>query len=237
MTTRRLSAPFAPTPAVSGRPFYARALRLQHLNPSSTLCFVFLEGATALAIILALAELIPLWGTALLPLCIAAMVKINDLVAGAAVRAAATGPGGAPGRRPMRPLRPFRTIGRAAVPGGAGADKVGRVYRSSPAETTAPATPTNETAEPTDQSDSAESHRDQTVTAEHAGWSDGVSPAADAHRVIHGGPANRATAVNSPPVDLHQGKAARTPTARDWAADVFDTPAQRARHAATRRYE
>jgi hypothetical protein len=176
--------------------------------------------------------LIPLWGTVLLPLCIAAMVKINDLVAGAAVRAAATGPGGAPGRRPMRPLRPFRTIGRAAVPGGAGADKVGRVYRSSPAETT---TPTNETAEPTDASDSAES--DQTTTAEHTGWSDGAPPAADAHRVIHGGPANRATAVNSPPVDLHQGKAARTATARDWAADVFDTPAQRARHAATRRYE
>ncbi|HTF07042.1 MAG TPA: hypothetical protein VK659_02595 [Asanoa sp.] len=240
MTARRLSAPFAQAPEVSGRPFYARALRLQHLNPSSTLCFVFLEGATALAIILALAELIPLWGTVLLPLCIAAMVKINDLVAGAAVRAASTGPGGAPGRRPMRPLRPFRTIGRAAVPGGAGADKVGRVYHSSPAKAPAPATTTDETAEPTDPTDSLEGHRDQAATGEHAGRSDGAPPAADAHRVAHGSAtptANRATALNSPPVDLHPGKAARTATARDWAAAVFDTPAQRARHAATRRYE
>ncbi|GIF53148.1 hypothetical protein DFJ67_0208 [Asanoa ferruginea] len=235
MTARRLAAPFASTPAVSGRPFYARVLRLQHLNPSSTLCFVFLEGATALAIILALAELIPLWGTVLLPLCIAAMVKINDLVAGAAVRAAATGPG----RRPMRPLRPFRTIGRATVPGGAGADKVGRVYRSAPAEAAAPAA-TNKATKPTDPTDPVDPHRDQTATAEHAGWSDGAPPTGDGHRVIHGGAtpsATRATAVNSPPVDLHQSKAARTPTAHDWAADVCDTPAQRARHAATRRYE
>ncbi|MEV4619766.1 hypothetical protein AB0J74_13800 [Asanoa sp. NPDC049573] len=230
MTARRLSAPFAPARQVSARPFYARALRLQHIKPNSTLCFVFLEGATALAIILALAELIPLWGTVLLPLCVAAMVKINDVVAGAAVRAVSPGPG----RRPMRPLRPFRTIGRASVPGGAGADKVGRVYRSTPAE---PATAAAPIIEPTASDESDPGARDPDPDPD---WSRG---AAEARRVAHGsapptsGHPHPAAAVNSPPVDLHQGKAARTPTTRDWAADVFDTPAQRARHAATRRYE
>lgn len=118
----------------AGRPFYARALRLRHLNPSGTLCFLFLEGSAGLGVILALAELIPWWGVLLLPVCIAAMVKINDLVAGAAVRAVTRPEGGMP-RRPSRPLAPLRMIGRAAVPGQASVPGgAGRVYRSYPAE-------------------------------------------------------------------------------------------------------
>ncbi|GIF68691.1 hypothetical protein Ais01nite_67260 [Asanoa ishikariensis] len=230
MIARRLTAQFAPAGGESGRPFYARALRLRHLNPSSTVCFVFLEGATAFAVILALAELIPMWGVVLLPICIAAMVKINDLVAGAAVKAAATRTGGASTRRPMRP---FRTIGRATVPGGAGTDNVGRVYRSTVPETAA--TPDAATA-------SKESRSRPAPFDDDDDWDDEPEPT-EARRRPHGGvipaarPANPAAAVNSPPVDLDHGKAARTATAREWAADVFDTPTQRARHSATRRYE
>lgn len=231
MTARRLAAQFAPAGHASGRPFYARVLRLRHLNPSSTVCFVFLEGATAFAIILALAELIPMWGVVLLPACIAAMVKMNDLVAGAAVRAASTRPAGASTRRPMRP---FRTIGRASVPGGAGTDNVGRVYRSTTPEVAT--TPDPATAD-------TESHR-RAAAYDLDAWGDDDEPEpVEPHRASHGGGiplarnANPAAAVNAPPVDLDHSKAARTTTTRDWAADVLDTPTQRARHSATRRYE
>jgi hypothetical protein len=65
------------------RPLYARALRLRHLAPSGLLCFVFLEGAVVLGILLALAELVSWWGVVVLPITVALMVKFNDLVAGA----------------------------------------------------------------------------------------------------------------------------------------------------------
>jgi hypothetical protein len=67
---------------VTHRPLYARALRLQHLTPSGLLCFVFLEGAIALGILLALAELVSWWGVIVLPLMVAVMVKLNDVIAG-----------------------------------------------------------------------------------------------------------------------------------------------------------
>ncbi|GAA2599951.1 hypothetical protein GCM10010435_94210 [Winogradskya consettensis] len=68
---------------VSQQPLYARLLGLQYLAPSGFLCFVFLEGAVALGILLALAELVSWWGVVVLPLTVAAMVKLNDIVAGA----------------------------------------------------------------------------------------------------------------------------------------------------------
>ncbi|GIF72225.1 hypothetical protein [Asanoa siamensis] len=319
MTARRLTAQLVPGGEWSGRPFYARALRLRHVNPSSTVCFVFLEGATAFAIILALAELIPAWGIVLLPICIAAMVKINDVVAGAAVRAAATRTGGA-----RRPLRPFRTIGRAAVPGGAAAaDKVGRVYRSAPVDTV-PAGPAGAAKGPAGTGGPAPAARagatkrsvgtagtatagsvgtanglaetGATAPTGPAGAANGLAGSASAGRAALGGApdglagtadtaatgpagvgngfsgtggtaagdelcedafgdpetdppqpgegqrgaipqarhATQAAALNAPPVDLHGGRGARTPTTRP--ADVFDTPAQRARHSANRRY-
>ena len=70
-------------------PLYARMLGLRHLAPSGLLCFVFLEGAVALGILLALAELVSWWGVLVLPVTVAAMVKLNDLVAGALARPSA----------------------------------------------------------------------------------------------------------------------------------------------------
>ena len=64
-------------------PLYARLLRLRHLAPSGFLCFVFLEGAVALGVLLALAELVSWWGVLVLPATVAVMVKLNDVVAGA----------------------------------------------------------------------------------------------------------------------------------------------------------
>lgn len=66
----------------ANRPLYARALRLRRLAPSGLLCFVFLEGAVVLGILLALAELVSWWGVLVLPVTVALMVKFNDLVAG-----------------------------------------------------------------------------------------------------------------------------------------------------------
>src|SRR5206468_5281774 len=63
------------------RPLYARLLRLKHITPGGLLCFVFLEGAVALGVLLALAELVTWWGVLLLPLTVALMVKLNDVFA------------------------------------------------------------------------------------------------------------------------------------------------------------
>ena len=70
------------------RPLYARILGLQYLTPSGFLCFVFLEGAVTLGVLLALAELVSWWGVLVLPLTVAAMVKLNDVIAGAVSRPA-----------------------------------------------------------------------------------------------------------------------------------------------------
>lgn len=78
------------------QPLYARMLGLQYLAPSGFLCFVFLEGAVALGILLALAELVSWWGVLVLPATVAVMVKLNDVVAGALIRPAASSP--PPGR-------------------------------------------------------------------------------------------------------------------------------------------
>ncbi|GAA3947243.1 hypothetical protein Aau02nite_68700 [Amorphoplanes auranticolor] len=90
------------------QPLYARMLGLQYLAPGGFLCFVFLEGAVALGILLALAELVSWWGVLALPVTVAAMVKLNDVVAGALIR-----PAGA-GRPPVAGVR-----ASAASPGAA----------------------------------------------------------------------------------------------------------------------
>jgi hypothetical protein len=68
------------------QPLYARMLRLRHLAPSGFLCFVFLEGAVALGVLLALAELVSWWGVLVLPATVAGMVKLNDVIAGMLAR-------------------------------------------------------------------------------------------------------------------------------------------------------
>lgn len=65
------------------RPMYARVLRLRQLHPSGVLCFLLFEGMIALAVLLALAELVSWWGVLVLPVAVAAMVKLNDVIAGA----------------------------------------------------------------------------------------------------------------------------------------------------------
>ena len=76
---------------MSTRPLYARTLRLKHITPGGLLCFVFLEGAAALGILLALAELVSWWGVIVLPLTVALMVKLNDVIAGMLPRSAPAG--------------------------------------------------------------------------------------------------------------------------------------------------
>lgn len=97
-------------------PLYARMLGLRHLAPSGLLCFVFLEGTVALGILLALAELVSWWGVLVLPATVAAMVKLNDLVAGALARPAATPrPAGAGTVAPPPPMLRPAVIPRAVL--------------------------------------------------------------------------------------------------------------------------
>jgi hypothetical protein len=74
------------------RPLYARILGLRHLQPSGVTCFVLLEGSVAVALLLALAELATWWALIVLPALVALLVKVNDVVAGVAARAAAVVP-------------------------------------------------------------------------------------------------------------------------------------------------
>jgi len=61
---------------------YARALRLKHIHPGGLACFLLFEGAMAIAVLMALAEFVNWWAVLLLPVLVAALVKVNDLVAG-----------------------------------------------------------------------------------------------------------------------------------------------------------
>lgn len=77
-----------PAPVAEHRPLYVRMLRLKHIAPSGLLCFVFLEGSIALGLLLALAELVSWWGVLVLPVMVALMVKLNDVIAGSLTRSA-----------------------------------------------------------------------------------------------------------------------------------------------------
>ena len=91
--------PFRRRPASARtRPAYARMLRLRHINPGAGLCFVLFEGVIALSALLAFAEQMSWWGVAVLPLAVAGMVKLNDVIAGALLRPAARGRPGCYGR-------------------------------------------------------------------------------------------------------------------------------------------
>lgn len=141
---------------MSGRPpLYARVLRLRHIRPGGLLCFAFFEGSVAVGILLALAELAPWWAALVLPVVVAGMVKVNDVVAGLSARArlvpAHTRAGSA--RRPAVPrARPadtppptsrIRARGRATAPGSLPATDLpevafdaptGHIYRHVPDE-------------------------------------------------------------------------------------------------------
>lgn len=95
------------------RPLYARLLGLRFVNPGGVLCFLFLEGAVALAVLLALAELVNWWAVPVLPMAVAVMVKLNDEVAVRVVHSAALVPEQERDRfrREVEPV-----VGRAQVP-------------------------------------------------------------------------------------------------------------------------
>ena len=61
---------------------YARVLRLKHVHPGGVACFLLFEGFVALAVLMALAEFVNWWAVVLVPLTVALVVKINDIVAG-----------------------------------------------------------------------------------------------------------------------------------------------------------
>src|SRR6185312_5733423 len=68
---------------VAGRaPIYARLLRLRRLKITGLMSFLLLECTIAVAILLALAELVSWWAVPLLPVLVAVMVKVNDMVGG-----------------------------------------------------------------------------------------------------------------------------------------------------------
>ena len=64
------------------RPLYAKALRLRHVEPGKVACAVFFEGSIVLAMLLAFADFVSWWGVLATPAAVAAMVKLNDVVAG-----------------------------------------------------------------------------------------------------------------------------------------------------------
>ena len=65
------------------RPVYPRVLRLRHLHLSAWQRAVLGEGAIAAALLLVAADVATAWTLLVLPLAVAAVVKVNDLVAGA----------------------------------------------------------------------------------------------------------------------------------------------------------
>ena len=72
----------------AGRPpMYARLLRLRRIRITGLVSFLLMECTIAVAVLLALAELVSWWAVPLLPVLVAAVVKINDMVGGPAVRA------------------------------------------------------------------------------------------------------------------------------------------------------
>jgi hypothetical protein len=95
------------------QPLYARTLGLRHVTPSGFLCFVFLEGSVALGFLLALAELVSWWGVLVLPITVAVMVKLNDVVAGALTKPAS--PQTQPQPRPQVPRQGDFALGDRAL--------------------------------------------------------------------------------------------------------------------------
>jgi hypothetical protein len=73
----------------AGRPpLYARLLRLRRIRITGLVSFLLMECTVAVAVLLALAELVSWWAVPLLPVLVAAVVKINDMVGAPASRVA-----------------------------------------------------------------------------------------------------------------------------------------------------
>jgi hypothetical protein len=191
-------------------PLYGRMLGLRHLAPSGFLCFVFLEGAVALGLLLALAELISWWGVIVLPVTVAVMVKLNDVVAGALSRSeAAPRPVGSGTVTPPPPtLRP------AVIP------------RVSPAEDASLSG-----ASTVDLRDAAS----RTVALPTITRAAVARPAAARAEVNVAGMRSSGMRADTVP-EIDAAALNGPPASRQWA-DELDMRQQRARQSAARRYE
>lgn len=221
------------------QPLYARVLGLQYVNPGGVLCFVFFEGAIALGILLAFAELVSWWAVLLLPASVAVMVKINDVVAGAVARSAARMPEDERerfGREMADLLREDAAVGRATVPED-------------------PADPVTANAAGRDPVTANDAGRDAVAMTTGSGRRDPT--ARRSHQVDPlDPPVRQPESVRPPAPDLGDNDAGGAPpvhvhlhnvhpveqidrSERQWAdrADQPDTPEQRSRQSATRRYE
>lgn len=67
----------APSP-----PLYWRLLRLKHIHPNGWQRALLVEGVFGVAAVLTLADVATAWTLVVLPLAVAAVVKLNDVVAG-----------------------------------------------------------------------------------------------------------------------------------------------------------
>lgn len=63
-------------------PLFARLLRLRHLRLRRWQTAIFVDATIAVAVVLVLAELATAWTLLVLPLAVALVVKLNDVVAG-----------------------------------------------------------------------------------------------------------------------------------------------------------
>jgi uncharacterized membrane protein (DUF485 family) len=63
--------------------FYGRLLRLRHLRLRAWQRITLAEGSVVVGLLLALAELASAWVIVVLPVAVAAMVKLHDAVQGA----------------------------------------------------------------------------------------------------------------------------------------------------------
>ena len=97
------------------RPLYWRILRLRCLRPGAVVTSLLFEGSIALGILLALAEIISPWGAASVPVAVAVMVKLNDVVAFAMLRPAAIEQLARPRARD-HPARGVSPVGRGGHP-------------------------------------------------------------------------------------------------------------------------
>jgi hypothetical protein len=207
-------AGFAP-PLAHDRPFYARALRLRQLQPSGVQCFLLFEVMIVVGALLALAELVPWWGIAALPAAVAAMVKVNDVVA-----VTTAGSSSRVGSR--RDVAPVSTGRRA---GARRAGRRGTIYGAPTAVPPGARLPADERA-PSGAGRAAVGRA--ALPAARRGQ---VGAATDRWRDTSNAPASAKAADESTTLGLAHSLNALP------AAETVDSPRQRARQSAARRYD
>ncbi len=92
------------------RPLYFRLLRVQHLTMRPWQVFLLFEGSIGLGGLLALADIVSPWGVLAIPVAVAAMVKINDVISAAMLEPMADAQLRTPG------ILPRRASGHSPVP-------------------------------------------------------------------------------------------------------------------------